>query len=82
MYNIRLHNVIMRLKNELYDAYNDYVKVIAKSNDATQVKNTVDKSFNEFLDYLRLTSDHQLMGEFMTVLADPMSVYSMASRLT
>jgi hypothetical protein len=69
------------IKNELYDAYNDYVKVIAKSNDATQIKSTVDKSFNEFLDYLQLTSDHQLMGEFMTVLADPMSVYSMASRL-
>jgi hypothetical protein len=69
------------IKNELYDAYNDYVKVIAKSNNATQIKSTVDKSFNEFLDYLQLTSDHQLMGEFMTVLADPMSVYSMASRL-
>ena len=69
------------MKNQLYDAYNDYVKIIAKSNDATAVKNTVDKSFNEFLDYLQLSSEHQLMGEFMTVLADPMSVYSMASRL-
>jgi hypothetical protein len=69
------------IKNELYDAYNDYVKVIAKSNDAAQVKNTVDKSFNEFLDYLQLTGDHHLMGEFMTVLSDPMSVYAMSTRL-
>ena len=69
------------IKNQLYDAYNDYVKVIANTNDATQVKDTVDKSFNEFLDYLQLTSDHHLMGELMTVIADPMAVYAMSARL-
>jgi hypothetical protein len=68
-------------KNLLYDAYNEYVDVIAKTNDAGKVKETVDKSFNEFLDYLQLSSDHHLMGEFMTTLSDPMSVYRMASRL-
>ena len=68
-------------KNLLYDAYNDYVKIIAKSNDATAVKNTVDKSFNQFLDYLQLSSDHHIMGEYMTALSDPMAVYNMSARL-
>ncbi|NBO99559.1 MAG: hypothetical protein EBU90_05460 [Proteobacteria bacterium] len=69
------------MKNNLYDAYNEYVDVIAKSTDATKVKNTVDKSFNEFIDYLSLSSEHQLMGENMINLADPMAVYAMSSRL-
>lgn len=69
------------IKNNLYDAYKEYVNVIAKSTDTTKVENTVNKSFNEFLDYLQLSSDHHLMGQFMTALSDPMAVYNMAARL-
>ena len=69
------------VKEELFKAYSEYTKHIANVNDTFAIKESLEKSFGDLVDFVKLHSEARSMATFADILADPMSVFNMHRRM-
>ncbi len=69
------------LKDKLFYAYSDYVKSIGKINGVYAVAESVEDSFADLVDYVKLDADAKQMSQFADIIANPMSIYEMSRRI-
>lgn len=68
-------------KDKLYAAYAKYTKNIAGLNNVFPIAESIENSFADLVDYIKLDADAKHMSEFADMLADPMSIYEMSRRV-
>ena len=69
------------LKDKLFYAYSDYVKSIGKINGVYAIAESVEDSFADLIDYVKLDADAKQMSQFADIIANPMSIYEMTNRI-
>ena len=70
------------LKNELYAAYAKYTKNIADLNNVFPIRDAIENSFGDLVDYIKLDQDAKHMSEYADIIANPMSIYQMTERVS
>ena len=73
--------VLEHAKDILYEAYAKYLKNVADLRNVFPIQNSIENSFGDLIDYIHLDHKARRQAEFVTVLADPMSVYQMGARI-
>jgi hypothetical protein len=73
--------VLEHAKDILYEAYAKYLKNVADLRNVFPIQNSIENSFGNLIDYIHLDHKARRQAEFVTVLADPMSVYQMGARI-
>jgi hypothetical protein len=68
-------------KDKLYAKYAKYTKNIAGLNNVFPIIESIENSFADLVDYIKLDADAKHMSEFADMLANPMSIYQMARRV-
>jgi hypothetical protein len=69
------------LKEELYDAYSKYAKNIADLNDVFPIQESLENSFGDLIDFVKLDHDAKHMAEYADMIANPMAIYDMTNRI-
>jgi len=68
-------------KDKLYAAYAKYTKNIAGLNNVFPIVESIENSFADLVDYIKLDADAKHMSEFADIIANPMSIYEMSRRV-